>query len=118
MHGTISTTAKSAIPFGVKDGVKSDADDENWFSIAARQLYPVKPGTALHLITTLGNERLCQKYAAGDVRPPAYFLRALLRSDHGEQWLAVLMDGCTAGWWRDLESARHLCVNYQIVRRE
>lgn len=118
MHGTISTAAKPAIILDAKSGVRSDAEDENWFSSAAWKLYPAKPGTIMHLVTGLGNERLCQKYAAGDVRPPAYFLRALLRSDHGEQWLAAAMDGSAVQWWRDVDAARSLCAAYQIIKRE
>jgi hypothetical protein len=114
MHGTISTTAKTASLFSVN----SDVDDENWFSEAAWRLYPTKPGTALHLVTALGNERLCQKYAAGDVRPPGYFLRRLQRSKHGEQWLNATMDGCTEQWWIDWQTARALCAQFQIIKRE
>lgn len=124
MHGSLSTIERPAISFGVKAGVKSDADDQNWFSDASWKLYPTKPGTSLYLITQrsdteqFGTERLCQKYAAGDVRPSAYFLRRLLRSDHGEPWLAAAMDGCTASWWRDLENARALCLRFKIEPRE
>lgn len=84
---------------------KSAADDGDWFARAARSLHPVKPGTVLFLTTGLGDERLCQRYASGEVRPPAYFLRALLRSDSGEQWLNAVMDGCKAKWWRELGEA-------------
>lgn len=80
---------------------KSAVDDSEWFSQAAQRLLPSKPGTILHLTTGLGDERLCQRYAAGHVKPPAYFLRALLRSPHGRQWLAAVMEGSEADWWRD-----------------
>ncbi len=118
MHGTISTTAKSATTFDGKSSGKSAVDDADWFSVAARKLYSHKPGTALHLITGLGDERLCQRYASGEVRPPAYFLRALLRGDHGQQWHGAVMDGCAEQWWRDAENARALCAQFQIIKRE
>jgi hypothetical protein len=88
-------------------GVKSDASERGWFSDAAQELLPDKAGTALHYITGY-DERLCQKYAAGHVRPSAHFLRVLLRSDHGATWLAAVMDGCTAPWWLERERARHV----------
>lgn len=88
-------------------GDKSVADDENWFSDAVLLLYPEKPGTALHYIAEKQfDERSCQRYAAGTVKPPAYFLRALLRSPHGWQFLAATMDGSDVEWWRDVERAR------------
>lgn len=118
MSATISPIRKIAIETAGKLAGKSASDDGDWFSKAARTLYPHKAGAILHVTTGLGDERLCHRYASGDTRPPAFFLRALLRSDHGEQWLSVLMDGCTAPWWRDLSDARHLLVNYRIVRRE
>lgn len=87
-----------------KQNGKSAADDGDWFAQSARHLHPHKPGTVLFLTTGLGDERLCQRYAAGDVRPPAYFLRSLLRSDSGEQWLNAVMDGCTQAWWVKLKT--------------
>jgi hypothetical protein len=87
---------------------KSAADDGDWFARSARSLHPHKPGTVLFLVTGLGDERLCQRYASGEVRPPAYFLRALLRSDGGEQWMNAVMDGCTQSWWANLKSNAEL----------
>lgn len=116
MHGTIPRRRRVAIKHDGRDATerivdgKSAVDDGDWFKRAAQQLYPHKPGTILHLTTGLGDERLCQRYAAGDVRPPAYFLRALLRSQHGEQWLAAALEGCTATWWKDLQRARRVAV--------
>jgi len=118
MHGTISTAAKSAISIHGKSSGKSAVDDADWFSVAARNLYSHKPGTALHLITGLGDERLCQRYASGEVRPPAYFLRSLLRGEHGQQWHGAVMDGCATPWWLDLQAAQRLCAEYQIIKRE
>lgn len=86
------------------DGI-SAVDDENWFSVAAHALLPCKAGTALHYATGF-EERACQKYAAGSVKPPAYFLRSLLRSEQGWQWLAVLMEGAEPQWWADIQRAR------------
>lgn len=115
--GDRASSAPSAVV--IVTDVKSDIDDDgDWFARAARGLYPTKPGTALFYATQLGNERfgderLCQKYAAGTVRPQAYFLRRLLRSKHGKQWLNAVMAGCTEDWWlahqddrRDAEALR------------
>lgn len=82
--------------------VKSDAD---WFSQGVKGVLPRKAGLCLHLATGLGDERLCQKYAAGHVKPPAYFLRALLRGEDGWTWLCICMDGCKAKWWLEVKQA-------------
>ena len=98
----------------IQDG-KSAVDDENWFAEAAQELYGRnKPGTALFYATHLGDERGCQRYAAGSVKPPAYFFRRLLRTAHGWQWLCAAMDGCDEQWWRDVR----LAVAYEEKRRE
>ncbi len=112
MHGNLSTPADpTTIENGtiavreIPDG-KSAVDDEGqWFSRSARRMHPTKPGSILHYTTGLGDERLCQRYASGEVKPPAYFLRALLRSEHGRQWLYAAMEGCTEQWWVDLQRA-------------
>ena len=98
------------------DGTNA-VDDANWFAVAARELYPIKAGTALYLTTGLGDERLCQRYAAGHTRAPAYFLRALLRGDHGEQWLNATMAPCNSQWWLDLGAAREFLSQYRISKR-
>lgn len=86
---------------------KSAVDNSNWFSEMARALHPDKPGTILHLETGLGDERLCQRYAAAKdpVQPKAYFLRALLRGEGGWTYLAFVMDGSKAVWWIELQQA-------------
>jgi len=98
------------------DRLVSD-DDEQWFSEIVRALLPKDAGFALHVATGF-EERTCYRYAAGDRKPPAYFLRALLRTEQGWQWLAAVMDGSEVGWWRDLSAARDICIRYQIRKRE
>jgi hypothetical protein len=108
MRGTLSNDDSCATyTNGTSDGT-SAIDDGHWFSQAARALYVEKPGTILFLITGLGDERLCQKYASGKHRPPAYFLRALLRGEHGADWLAAVMHGCKSEWWREYQDAMKL----------
>jgi hypothetical protein len=98
MDGTIPNDGSNQRNSYGKSNGKS-ADDAQWFSAAAHALYHQKPGTIIFLITGLGDERLCQRYAAGHIRPPAYFLRALLRGAHGRQWINATMEGSTAEWW-------------------
>jgi hypothetical protein len=105
-HGGISAA-------GLPSDGKSAADDGDWFAKAAQALLPHKAGTALHYATGF-DERACQRYAAGSIKPPAYFLRALLRSDGGWQWLAALMDGADPQWWRDIQRAR---LDSELLRR-
>jgi len=81
---------------------KSAVGDRGWFAEMAQALLPEKPGTALWTITGY-DERLCQRYAAGHVKPSAYFLRVLIRSGQGEPFFLALMDGCAAPWWIDMQ---------------
>jgi hypothetical protein len=73
-----------------------------------------KPGLELHLITGL-DERSCHRYAAGSVKPPAHFLRALLRSEQGRQFLECLMDGAEPEWWRELKRAERISVQIDLI---
>jgi hypothetical protein len=79
--------------------VNSVYDESNWFSVAARVLLAPKPGLVLHLLTDCG-ERNGDRYASGDVKVPSFVVRQLLRTEHGETWLKVLMEGADAPWWR------------------
>ena len=83
---------------------KSAVDGDEWFKKISESLLGGpgdKPGTQLHYITGI-DERLCQRYAAGHVRPPGYFIRTLLRGDTGWTWLNALMDGAQPRWWVEL----------------
>lgn len=88
------------------DQTVSEGDDR-WFTDICDQLVPKDGGLALRIATGF-EERTCYRYAAGDRKPPAYFLRALLRSDDGWTWLAAVMDGTKAQWWLDLQRARRI----------
>src|SRR4051812_42584474 len=107
MHGNLPPSSLGAI-------VRSDTsvgqkaitdtsvgDDENWFSDSVLKLLGNEiPGKALDCITGLEfGERNCQRYAAGHVKPTAYFLRALIRSKDGGPFFRAMMDGCAAEWW-------------------
>jgi hypothetical protein len=108
MHGVLAAarvaSRKSADQLA--DQTVSD-DEEDWFPRACRQLLPKDAGLALHL-TTGFEERTCYRYAAGDRKPPAYFLRALLRSEHGWQWLCAVMEGSEARWLDDIQRGRRI----------
>lgn len=90
--------------------------DEFWFAQTCRALFHHKAGTILHYITGF-DERSCQRYASGCVKPPAYFLRRLLRHQDGLAWLRAIMDGCDAPWWQELQTAIELVERYRIMRR-
>ena len=94
---------------------KSDADD--WFANACKDLLPTKPGYELHLMSGF-DERSCQRYAAGHVAPPAYFLRTLLRSPQGWTWLCAAMGGSDADWWRDVRYAYEIIAVFEAKRKE
>jgi hypothetical protein len=111
---------RSNVPSDQRTAIHSDdisvVDDGSWFETATCVLYPIKPGTALHYITGV-DERSCQRYAAGTVKPPAYFLRTLLRTDQGKQWLAAVMDGCDQQWWRDHQRAERIVLAEDQIDR-
>lgn len=103
-NGTTNGTGKlgaqgAAPPIVGASPVKSDV---RWFAEMVQARHPDKPGTILHLNTGV-NERLCQKYAAGSVRPSSAFLRALLRSENGWIYLQSIMHGSDAPWWLELQ---------------
>lgn len=88
------------------DQMVSDADDR-WFVDVVQTLLPKDAGLALHLSTGF-EERSCYRYASGDRKPPGYFIRSLLRTDDGWQWLSGFMEGSDAQWWLDLQLARDI----------
>lgn len=83
---------------------ESGSDDCDWFGELARGLLGKDAGLHLHCITGYP-ERTCYYYASGARKPPAYFLRALLRSEQGASFLAALMSDCDAKWWREHQRA-------------
>jgi hypothetical protein len=83
----------------------SDDADERWFAFAAKSLLDKDAGFALHIITGFP-ERTCYYYASGERKTTGHFVRSLLRSDQGWQWLNVIMDGATAAWWLEAKSAK------------
>ncbi len=94
----------------------TDHLDSEWFPQICQALLPKDAGFALHVTTGL-DERSCYRYAAGDRKPSADLVRALLRSDQGHVWLAAIMDGSDAPWWRELQAARDLSSKYRIEIR-
>lgn len=120
MSQSLSVATGGAIKADVTDVSKYVSkyvsDDENWFAVSCLSLYSAKAGTALHYATGF-DERSCYRYAAGQVKPPAYFLRALLRGDHGEQWLNATMADCTSQWWLQLGALRQLSSDYIVRKR-
>jgi hypothetical protein len=101
----IATYGKCAARIGANG---KSADDADWFSEASQTLYLDKPGTVLFTLTDIGDERLCQRYASGEVKPSAYFFRRLLRSPHGWEWLSIAMDGSQEQWWLDCKQGLKL----------
>lgn len=94
-----------------------DSSDRDWFVEMARSLLGKDAGLALHLITGF-EERTCYRYTAGDTKPPAYVLRALLRSEQGQPFLHAIMDGCEARWWTDLCNIKQCADAYENERRK
>lgn len=108
MHGVSSTALSASNKPAVQlaDQMVSD-DGDQWFAAICAGLLPNDAGLQLHIQTGF-EERTCYRYAAGDRKPPGYFIRALLRTDAGWQWLAALMAGSDAEWWRDLQRSQRI----------
>lgn len=102
----LGDTGDKSVVLG-KSSDNSVADDEDWFASYAQAFYNGKAGPALVFASKSDqrDERNCQRYASGAVKPPSFFLRSLLRDPHGKQWLAAVMDGCTEQWWIDMQRA-------------
>jgi len=105
-----ATNGKSVVSDGKNAG-------EDWFANVCKHLLPTKAGTALHYATGV-DERSCQRYAAGDVKPPAYFLRALLRSPQGWTWLCAVMAESDEPWWREVKYAYEIIAVFEAKRKE
>lgn len=131
MHGNLSSADARAIKSHGKSVSRNldkapengpdDKSDADWFSQMCQALCANREGEKawlpLHFLTGV-DERTCQRYAAGHVKPPAYHLRALLRSEQGWQFLAFLMDGSGAQWWADVERARKIAAAIERAETE
>ena len=98
----------SAESEAISSTVQSDTEpsdqmvSDECFVEICRVLLGKDAGFALYnIVEQRFEERTCYRYAAGDRKPPAYFLRALLRSEQGATFLAAVMEGSDAQWWQD-----------------
>ena len=116
MHGTYGAGRSPPIKIGDRSGGKSVAEvrrvvvetSAGWFAEICKRLLPrEKPGHAL-VVDTGFDLRDCQRYAAGDVKPPGWFVCSLLRSRNGWVWLAAFMDGASPDWWVEIQRARRI----------
>ena len=113
MHGVFPSAGDRAIEAGDIAVVDKSVDDisvaDGWFARICKALFTSKAGTACHYDSGV-DERSCQRYAAGTVQPSGWFIRALLRSKNGGTWLAAIMDGSDAPWWRQLQRAQRIAA--------
>jgi hypothetical protein len=65
------------------------------------------PGLALHILTGI-SESSGYRYASGARPVPGDIIRLLLRGPQGAQWLAAVMDGSDAPWWREHQREQKL----------
>lgn len=119
MHGNLQAQTAPAISSNSATGSDSenasglDSDNSDWFGSLARPLLGKEPGVALHYI--VGDDfpiSTCAKYVAKTEasrrQPPGYLIRALLRSEQGQPFLAALMHGCTSPWWLELQQHKRM----------
>lgn len=117
-NGGIGASAESSRKIGPADASPdslgaSAEDDANWFADTARRLLSnakgEKAGFALYVTTGMRfDPSTCDRYAAGRIRPTAYFLRALLRTDCGWQFLCAAMEGSGVAWWAEIQRAKRI----------
>lgn len=115
MHGTNSTKAnRSKIACDTFDANRDKSvDDANWFAQSAQAICSNSEGKKAWIplrAATGFDDRDCQRYAAGHVKPTAYFLRRLLRSCLGWQFLAALMAGSDEPWWAEVVRAKRIAA--------
>jgi len=124
MHGVSGAPAYRATnvddSFGGKSGEtpgKSVKESpKGWFADVCKRLLPRdKPGQALVCDAPDFGERDCHRYAIGEVKPPGYFIRALLRSKNGWTWLNAIMDGCDVPWWAEIKRARRIAEALRAI---
>jgi hypothetical protein len=124
MHGTISTAARTAIlPSAANCQPRQDSAEPLWFALLCRHLWG--PNAPKDLEFTLANhghqrsDRTCRAWTAGDSPPPVN-IGVMLQRDElvGEKVLDYIMRDCTAQWWLDIQAARALCAQFQIIKRE
>ncbi len=93
----------------------SESDDCAWFTEPARHLLGSDPGLALHYLSE-EPESTCRRIFRGHW-PSLFLYRKLLWKGQGWTWLAILMDGCEAPWWREIQAARDLLIKFKIELR-
>ena len=93
---------------------QTDSEGDKWFCELARRLLPKDAGFVLHLETGF-EERTCYRYVSGERKPPGYFIRELLRSPSGWQWLCGLMEGSDAEWFEEIKRAKRKSAAYDAA---
>lgn len=118
LSGEVGRPATKATSASGSDSEITAGLDSDWFGSFARPLLGKEPGVALHYI--VGDDfpiSTCAKYVskteASRRQPFAYFLRALIRSDHGEPFFLALMAGCEAQWWVDFQEQQRIGAGVQ-----
>lgn len=117
MHGSVSIDGRiasnSAATSGQEVFVQTASGNilpgPEWFKRLAHSLWPDKPGAWIRSLTGFP-ERTCRSAASGDTEVSSPMLYALLRGEQGGRVLALLMHGCTAQWWLDMERERKLAA--------
>lgn len=110
-----ATKASAQAGNGISSPAQTGSEpDSQWFARASRQLLGSDPGLNLSLLTGVP-ERTCYRYASGERPATEYIVAKLLRSEHGWQWLAALMDGSNAQWWSDMQRARRITAQLDAI---
>jgi hypothetical protein len=124
MHGTIRTSSRTAISASAElCQSRHDSAEPLWFALLCRYLWggnaPKDLEFALARNHDKRSDRTCRAWAAGD-SPPQVNTLVLLQRDHqcGERVLQYVMRDCDAPWWLELQAARALCAQFQIIKRE
>lgn len=115
MTPACTAPAESAKSVGAKSCTRSGTSVPSIDPVMrkARSCFPVK--TAAHLSEITGySERAVKYWLAGETKIPSDALAALIRSEHGLQFLSVLMSGASPTWWTWLQ---RLGLVSRVLRR-
>jgi hypothetical protein len=123
MYTTISERRGGAIyPSAENCQTRQDSAEPLWFALLCRHLWSTNAPKDLEFALSRANhqrsDRTCRAWAAGDSPPPINIGVMLLRDQIGGRVLEYIMRDCEAQWWLDLQTARALCAQFQIIKRE
>lgn len=96
---------------------RQESAEPLWFAVFCRSLWGANAPKELEFRTGR-SDRACRAWASGDSPPPVNILLVLLRDpDTGRRVLDYCMRDSNAHWWRELQRARRIVVQFDAIDR-